>query len=120
MIKMKGFTTTIEAIIALIFLSSIIILSQNFNESKPLNEVLIIQKGHDLIKVWVIGGEKSLNEMVKDFKQAFPNLAGEIIIDNSIKRIEKTGIKTKNLIVLKGFYLNEKNELKKIILKIFY
>lgn len=76
----KGFAFSLEACLALALLAGLL-LSCSPPEARGLESLLVMQKGHDLLKAWNARSEEN-NAAVfeRDFRQAFPGRQGRLEI----------------------------------------
>jgi len=75
----RGFHLSLEAFFSILLLLNLMALTLPF-ESQNLNRLSILQKQHDLFKVWLVTKTFDLKEMAKDFQKAFPGFSGKIIL----------------------------------------
>lgn len=113
--KEKGFSFTLEALISLIVLISVISVPIEGKEN-TMEKIYTIQKENDLIKVWIKTENFNEKEIKEDFKKMFPFQKGEIFIEG--KKIEVDGVKAENALKNSGFYYSE-GKLKEISVKVF-
>lgn len=78
----KGFYLSMEAIISLIILISILTVPLE-SERVNLMDVYIFQQENDLLKIWTIRGEFNAGEMTSDFKFLFRGKSGIVEIGGS-------------------------------------
>jgi hypothetical protein len=114
-IKEKGFSFTLEALISFIVLIAIISIPVQENENN-MEKIYTIQKENDLIKIWIKTEEFSEKGMKEDFRKMFPFQKGEVFIDG--KKIEIEGTKGENELKNSGFYYSQ-GKLKEISVKVF-
>ena len=110
--KQKGFTFTMEAIIALL-LFALMLFALPAQKPDSLKELLALQQANDLLRVWSITGINE-TEMVNDTKQLFGENA-ELWI-NETKLLEAQ--KTRNSIATEGIIwspLRNENKIKVVI-----
>ena len=81
----KGIYLSFEAILSMLILVSLLIVLQgnDFNEGKKLDDLYIIQKSHDLIKVASIKGNFNEEELAEDFEFVFNGMSGEVILNGN-------------------------------------
>lgn len=73
---------TIESLLSLILLVIVIAVPiPERNDGKKLDELYIIQKEHDLLKIWFSEEGLEENEMINDFMFVFSEKNGKIIIN---------------------------------------
>lgn len=78
--KSNGISPSFEAALSLLVLAAVI-LSTPSAESPNLQNLLILQKEHDLMRVWARNGIPEIEEMELDFRFAFGNRSGKIEVD---------------------------------------
>ena len=83
--KNNGFWASFEAMLSLLVLVAIIV-SIPETEQPSMQNLYILQKEHDLLKVWAKQGLHPMEEMVSDTKFAFPNKSFEIRANDKAKR----------------------------------
>ena len=96
----------------------IIIAAGNISNSKN-NEIYILQKENDLLKVWFVGGLDSEWEMSSDFQFAFPNNC-KILEVNGIRIFISEMECTGNAVSSSGKFINENFRVSEIKLTAFY
>jgi hypothetical protein len=109
----KGLVFTFEALIALLFLSTIL-LSMNYENNNSLKELIIIEQENDFLKVWSID-LPSENEMVNDLNLLFNNY--ELYLDN--KKMYSNG-NGKNKMGREATILNGDLVERKVKIVVFY
>lgn len=114
----RGFYLTLEAVISFIILVMIVIAAGNVSNSKN-NEIYILQKENDLLKVWFVDGLDSELEMVSDFEFAFPNNC-KILEVNSIRIFASEMKCTGDAVSSSGKFINEFLQVSEIKLTVFY
>ena len=88
----KGFYFSLELIIAFIFLA--LLFSQNIqNNDFLLNEVLVLQKQNDLLKIWTLQKETRPDTMAYDYQVIFPDRKALIYINGTKLEINGNGSK---------------------------
>jgi hypothetical protein len=110
--KQKGFTFTMEAIIALL-LFALMLFALPAQKPDSLKELLALQQANDLLRVWSITGINE-TEMINGTKQLFGENA-ELWI-NETKLLEAQ--KTRNSIATEGIIwspLRNENKIKVVI-----
>ena len=86
----KGIILSIEATVSLLCLTAIIIASCHEESSETgSEEVLLLQKADDLLKIWAKKASFEEQEMASDFSLAFPQQSGKIIVNGKETVIEK-------------------------------
>lgn len=90
--KAKGFYSSTEAILSLLTLLAVL-LSVGEPREPSLENLYILQKEHDLLKVWAKKGIPPMEEMVADFEFVFPGKSGEIKVNETMISVGKTGWK---------------------------
>lgn len=114
----RGFYLTLEAVISFIILVMIVIAAGNVSNSKN-NEIYIMQKENDLLKVWFVDGLDSELEMVSDFEFAFPNNCKILEINGMIIFTSKMKCEG-NAVSSSGKFINEFLQVSEIKLTVFY
>ncbi len=88
--KNKGAYSSVEAILSLLILLAVF-LSAPATQEPSLERLYLLQKEHDLLKLWAKRGIPSRDEMIADFEFAFPGKSGEIRVNESLTSIGKLG-----------------------------
>lgn len=114
-IKEKGFSFALEALISLMILIALLSIPIEQKEN-DLEKIYCLQKENDLIKVWIKTKNFNEKEMEKDFRKMFPFQKGEIKIKG--KKIAIKGMQGENELKSSGFYF-ENGKLKEISVKVF-
>ncbi len=79
----KAFIYSFEALLSLtILINFLLLISTPINVS--FNSIYLLQKQHDLLKVWSYSKTFNANELIEDFKFVFPQNNGKIVLNNSI------------------------------------
>ena len=81
----RGFYLSMEAIISLIILVSVLALPF-VSDRNNLDSLYIFQQENDLLKIWAMDGEFNTGEMISDFEFLFSGKSGVLEIGDS--RIE--------------------------------
>lgn len=111
---------SLEVILSFILLVALIAFPLHRNEGKA-DELVLVQKEHDLIKVWVKERCFSKDEMEKDFLQNFPSNAGIIEFEGKKIFVNSTYLNFKaQRISVKGFYLDGFLKVQGLSLTVFY
>ncbi|MCD6478802.1 MAG: hypothetical protein J7L44_02840 [Candidatus Diapherotrites archaeon] len=79
----NGFVFSLDATLALIIISTIIgivIVSLSYAEQPTIEELLILQKEHDLMKHWLVT-DASEQEMVEQLQELFVNEGVRLEVD---------------------------------------
>lgn len=73
---------TMEALLSLILLVFLITVPMQGKDSgEKLGDLYIIQKEHDLMKVWFLEGNFSTDVLVRDFEFVFPGKSGFVEVN---------------------------------------
>lgn len=114
----RGLYLSFECLFSLLILIMIITTPINFGR-ESLEEIYVLQKQHDLIKVWIKERDFSENTLRSDFEFVFPGKSG--IIKLGEREIEignlEEGYSTKG--IAKAYYLNQELELEEMQLIVF-
>ncbi len=80
---MKGFYLSTEAILSLALLSALLIAQPPLQAPADagLEELHVLQRENDLLKVWLMEASFDEKEMRHDFMFAFPGNSGKIAVD---------------------------------------
>ena len=114
----RGFYLSLEAAVSFIVLVMIVIAAGNISNSKN-NEIYILQKENDLLKVWFADGLDSELEMVNDFQFAFPNNC-KILEVNGIRIFTSEMKCGGDAVSSSGKFINEFLQVSEIKLTVFY
>lgn len=79
----KGLYASVEAMLSLLLLVAVLLSIQE-TEEPSLENLYLLQKENDLLKLWVKNGIPPKEEMVADFALVFPGKSGEIRVNESI------------------------------------
>jgi hypothetical protein len=114
-VNRNGFHFTFEAAITLLFVLSFIALL-HFPQPYNMDSLLLKQKQHDLLSVWLISRNFNIEEMEKDFLFVFPGTGGFIEINGKRREIgnESTEISIEN-----ATYLDEGMELRTVSIGVY-
>lgn len=88
--KPDGFALSLEAILSLLLLAGIASMASFEHQNNSLNELLLLQKENDLLKVWVKEKTFDLNGMKSDFEFVFPQKSGKIFLNGGEISIGKS------------------------------
>lgn len=113
---LKGFYFSLEASLSLIIFTCLIVLIPFFSAEKDLSEVYLSQKANDLVKVWALEGNNSVEEMSKDIAFVFPGRKTVIGFKGQKIILEGSGEKPHTT---KGFIVCGK-QIEEITLVVFY
>jgi hypothetical protein len=109
----KGFAFSLEACITLILLAGLL-LSFSPPQAGSLDSVLLMQKGHDLLKIWNYQFEHNrAGTFEKDFRQAFPGKQGRLevfqegLLLESIDFLESDSSFNGNQLVVEGLMFSD-------------
>jgi hypothetical protein len=86
----SGAYFSIEALLSLFILLAAALLMPG-PRAPSMQELHLLQKEHDLLKVWAKKGVPPIEEMANDFELAFPKKSGEISVNGRTVKIGKTG-----------------------------
>jgi hypothetical protein len=86
----KGFWFSMDAILAFLVLT-ILLLSFSQPKKSDFSGLAVLQKQHDLFKVWQQANETNIEEMKKDVEMVFPQHAFELKVGNRAVQQQKTG-----------------------------
>lgn len=111
----NGFVFSLEALLSLLLLASILLVPQIQYENR-LSELLIFQKENDLLKIWGAQQKFSLDEMRMDFELAFPEKNGEIRIG---LESELVGGKGKKAVCSEALFFTEEMSFTNISICVF-
>jgi hypothetical protein len=114
-VNYKGISPSLEAALSLLVLVAII-LSTPSAESPGLQNLLILQKEHDLMRIWARGGLPEIEEMASDFKFAFGNRSGKINVNG---RVVSIGPESKEAISAQMDFFDWNLGRKKVVLTVF-
>jgi len=90
-VKGKGFYLSFETIVSMALLGLLLALPMQI-EQPSLNDLHLFKKENDLLLLWVKRqGLLSEEQMVEEFKFAFPGKSGEIFLDGKKLEIGKEG-----------------------------
>lgn len=117
-VNSKGFYLTLEAMISFIVLVMIVIAAGNISNSKN-NEIYILQKENDLLKIWFVNGLDSELEIISDFEFAFPNNCKSLEI-NGIRMFSSEMKCMGDAVSSSGTFINEVLQVSEIKLTVFY
>ncbi len=115
-----GLHLSLEAIFSLIILISLLVIPIQLREQN-LDELYIMQKQNDLLKVWIRGRNLSKENLKSDFLFVFPNQKG--LIEFSGEKIvigELAGFANYRKSVAVGHYLDDGLKLREIKLTVYY
>ena len=118
--RSSGLYLSLEAIFSLIILISLLVIPTQLREQN-LDELYIMQKQNDLLKIWV--RERNFEEanLKSDFLFVFPNQKGLIEFGNKKIVIGKLeGLNNYRKSVAIGHYLDGELELREIKLTVYY
>ena len=119
----SGFSYAAEALIATIFLAIII---ANFNSSakidsnKMLDELYLLQKEHDLLKIWIRADELKMGEITSDFNFMFSKNCGLIEIDDVKIWVNKEFFNEKQEAISAEANFYGKNKETKIMITVYH
>jgi len=115
-VNSDGFHFTFEACLTLLFVLSFIVLL-DFPQQYNMDSLLLKQKQHDLLAVWLMQRNFDLGEMENDFGFVFPESSGFIEINGNRTEI---GNSDGGLSIENAFYLDESLELRSISIGIYH
>ncbi|MEW6294801.1 MAG: hypothetical protein AB1467_00715 [Candidatus Diapherotrites archaeon] len=111
---------SLEVLLSFILLIGIIAFPVHRSEAGT-DELVLVQKEHDLIKVWVKERNFSKEEIEKDFLQNFPSNAGLIEFEGRKIFVNSKHLNLKGQKVsVKGFYLDDSLKVQELRLTVFY
>ena len=84
----SGAYASVEALLSLFTLLGAALLTPE-SSAPSMQELYILQKEHDLLKVWAKKGVPPIEEMINDFELAFPKKSGEISVNGRTVKIGK-------------------------------
>ena len=111
----RGFYFTFEAAITLLLAISLIATLQ-FPQPESIDSLLIKQKQHDLLTVWILSRNFNAAEMEGDFRFVFPQSGGFIEIGGEKVLIGK---QSREISVETATYVGEDLELRTIAVGIY-
>jgi hypothetical protein len=114
-VKCRGISPSIEAALSLLVLTAVILSTPNA-ESPGLQDLLILQKEHDLMRIWAREGIPEINEMKSDFKFAFGNKGGKIEVNG---RVVLIGPESKEAISAQMDFFDWNLGKRKVVLTVF-
>ena len=114
----RGFYLSLEAVISFIVLVMIVIAAGSIAHSKN-NEIYILQKENDLLKVWFVDGLDSEMEMRSDFQFVFPNNC-KILEVNGVMIFTSEMECSGDAVSSSGSFINEFLQVSEIRLTVFY
>ena len=89
----NGFYLLFESTLATI-LAFIVILSAKTSVDDGLDQIIVLQKAHDLLLIWSKERDFSKDTLEKDFKTSFPGKSGIIEVDEALPIIINKGSKS--------------------------
>lgn len=116
--KNDGFYFSLEALITLSLILVVFLapLQKTQTESKNL---IVTQKMHDLLLMWVKQRNFSEKELKTDFEFVFPNNNGTISFDSNSMEIKNGGREAKEIFVESITYIGDDLNYGKITLTVF-
>ncbi len=113
--KCKAISPSLEAALSLLVLAAVI-LSTPSAESPGLQNLLILQKEHDLMRVWARNGIPGIGGMESDFRFAFGNNSGKIEVNGEAVSI---GPESKEAVSAQMEFFDSKLNRKRVTLTVF-
>ncbi len=113
--KNEGYCLSFEAIASLAVLSLLVSVPLHSKEPDFAN-LQILKKEHDLLILWASEQVSSLEEMEKDFVQAFPGKSGTVFLDKETRAIGKP---CREAVSAKGFFFDSSFRKREIGLVLF-
>lgn len=111
---------SVEAIISLIILISILALPSESREQN-LDDLHVLQKQNDLLKVWTMERDFSAANLESDFLFVFPQQSGLVEFENKKIEIGKSGsLGNYKKSVASGYYIDDELRMKEIRLIVYY
>jgi len=116
----EGFVFTLDATLALLITSTILAVAMvSFAQIKPpaTEELLILQKEHDLMKHWLIAGATE-HEMTEQIEKLFGNIGVKLGVNGKVVLYRKASV-ARSAITSRLVILNTKAVARKIVLTVF-
>ncbi len=114
----RGLHLTFEAMLSLLILFAILSIPAH-NQIENLDELHILQKQDDLLKMWLSERTFDPEKMQEDFEFVFPNSSGVIEIGKAKIAVGKSGEEHREVYSASGFALDEKLNAVKIRISIY-
>ncbi|MFH1586420.1 MAG: hypothetical protein ABID38_01025 [Candidatus Diapherotrites archaeon] len=108
-----------EALFSLFLLCSVLLLPASFS-SPSYSEVLLVQKGNDLLAVWMMQRSFSQREILSDIQLVFPMHAVLVEIDGSEYWHNKRNFAGMDATSSSIFFLDDSLQLKELRLTIYH
>ena len=112
----KGFYLSLGELIALLLVASAL-LALPESEEPSFKELVVLQKEHDLLKVWGKTLEFEEKELVQDFQEVFPNRSGFVEIDG--KKLSVGEKQEASLVVAEGWLFDSTMNLRHLRIGVF-
>jgi hypothetical protein len=109
----------IEAIFALLLAATIASFPIQENNNAKVEELLILQKENDLLKVWLQQQTLQEKELLSDFEFVFPNRTGTISVAGKKIEIKKNNTFFQKIISSSAFCLSENSELLELRIAVY-
>lgn len=112
----KGLYLGVEAVLSLVIL--VMLLSAPYAKTGiRMDELMVMQKAHDLLKVWGMDSSWNEDSMAEDFRFVFPNKGGGITIGG--KEVEAAECRNQDeAYFIKGYLIDSESGLEEIVLRI--
>lgn len=111
----NGFYASMEALLSLLLLAAML-LTVREAKGPSLENLYILQKENDLLKLWAKEGIPAGEEMTGDFELAFPGRGGEIRVNDIIIPI---GDSSKEAVSSEILFIDSHLNKTKVVLAVF-
>lgn len=112
----EGLYLGVEAVLSLVILVMLLAVPYAKTDIR-MDELVIMQKAHDLLKVWGMDSSWDEEEMAEDFRFVFPNKGGGITIGG--KDVEAAECRNQDEAhSIKGYLIDSESRLAEVVLTV--